>query len=222
MSTQQLQPSATHYGINSSWRQYFSPWLLAFVIVGFIASGLVVSVLAYSAHWGVVIAVVLVLVTPIALVWGSFALRESFRKWTLLKPKLRWWHGLWFLLYLSTLVWRVRDQGAIQQNPLDAYAFLRIIPETVVFAWLAIRYTRRDEIFLWLKSLFGGVPLWLTIFALACLASTLWSVFPAWTLFKSLEYMLDLWVLAAVLSYVISLEDYRSFFAGRGRSWRWS
>ena len=56
-------------------------------------------------------------------------------------------------------MWRVRDQGAIQQNPLDAYAFLRIIPETVVFAWLTIRYTRRDEIFLWLRSPFRGVPL---------------------------------------------------------------
>jgi O-antigen ligase len=217
MSTQQLQPSATHHGINTSWRQYFSPWLLAFVIVGFIASVFVVSVLTYSAHWGVVIAVVLVLVTPVSLLLGSFALRESFRKWALLKPKLRWWHALWFLLYLSTLVWRVRDQGAIQQNPLDAYAFLRIIPETVVFAWLTIRYTRRDEIFLWLRSLFGGVPLWLTIFALACLASTFWSVYAAWTLFKSLEYMLDLWVLAAVLSTVISLEDYRSLFR-----WTWT
>src|ERR1700722_215437 len=126
MSTQQLQPSAPHHGINTSWRQYFSPWLLAFVIVGFIASVFVVSVLTYSAHWGVVIAVGLVLVTPVSLLLGSFALRESFRKWALLKPKLRWWHALWFLLYLSTLVWRVRNQGAIQQNRLDAYAFLRI------------------------------------------------------------------------------------------------
>lgn len=218
MSTQQLQPSAAQYGTaNSSWRQYLSPWLLAFMVVGFIASVLLVSVLGYSPHWGVVIAVVLVLVTPITMLWGFFAVREAFSKSSVLRPKLRWWHGLWFLLYLSTLVWRVRDQGAITQNPLDAYAFLRIIPETVVFAWLAIRYTNRDELFGWLRSLFGGVPLWLTMFALACLASTLWSVFPAWTLFKSLEYMLDLWVLAAVLSHVISLEDYRSLFR-----WTWT
>ncbi len=218
MSTQQLQPAATHYGISRpSWRKWLNPLVLAFVIVGFLASGLLVSVLAYSAHWGVVIAVVLVLVTPIALLLGAFALRESFRKWALLKVRLRWWHALWFLLYISTLVWRVRDQGAIQQNPLDAYALFRIIPETVVFGWLMVRFSRRDDVFAWLRSLFGGIPRWLTIFAMACIASTLWSVFAAWTLFKSLEYMLDLWVLAAIMSTVISLEDFRSLFR-----WTWT
>jgi O-antigen ligase len=218
MSTQQLQPSATHYGVaNSSWRKYVTPWILAFVLFGFVASSLLVSVLAYSAHWGAVIAVLLVLVTPITLLLGASAFRESARKWALLKPRLRWWHALWFLLYLSTLVWRVRDQGAIQQNPLDAYAFFRLVPEMIVFGWLMVRFSRREDMFDWLRSLFGGVPRWLTFFALACIASTLWSVFPAWTLFKSLEYMLDLWVLAAVLSTVISLEDFRSLFR-----WTWA
>ena len=218
MSTQQLQPPATPYGIaHTWWRKCLNPWVLPFVLGGFVFCLLLVSVLAYSAHWGAVAAFVLVLVGPITLFWGVTSFRESLQKWTLLKPKLRWWHALWFLLYLSTLVWRVRDQGAIQQNPLDAYAFLRIIPETIVFGWLMVRFSRRENIFAWLRSLFGGVPRWLTFFALACIASTLWSVYPAWTLFKSLEYMLDLWVLAAVLSTVVSLEDFRSLFR-----WTWA
>jgi len=210
--------TTTQYGNSRGGRRTFAnPWLVPLVIAGFIASAILTTIVGDFAKYGFWAALAAILLGPAFLLVGVLAIREFRRKWAVLRPKLHWWHLLWFLLSASTLVWRVRDQGAIQENPLDAWAMLRIIPETVVFGWLLVRFTRRRAATAWLKSLFGGVPGRLTCFALVCITSTLWSVFAAWTLFKSLEYMLDLLVLAAVLANVSDFEDYESLFG-----WTWT
>jgi O-antigen ligase len=120
------------------------------------------------------------------------------------------------LLYISTLVFRIRNQEATQAQPLDAWALLRIIPEMIVAGWLAARLFRRGPAAVWIRFLFQGLPGALTMFALVCVASTFWSVYPAWTLFKSLEYMLDIFVLAAALANIGTLQAYETMF-----SWVW-
>jgi len=192
-------------------------WILPFVVVGFLATFILQAIVIHFAGRGPWIALGLVVVGPIALFVGVLALPELLRKLRTIKPRLHWWHALWFLLYMSTLVWRVRDQGAVQQQPLDAWAMLRIIPEFYIFLWLTIRFLKRETLVRWAKVLFQGIPRWLTIYALVCIASTLWSVFPAWTLFKSLEYMLDVIVLVTILSHITGLEDYESLFR-----WTWA
>ena len=40
--------------------------------------------------------------------------------------ELRWWHGLWVLMLLSGLVFRIRDTSTLADSPLDAWALFRI------------------------------------------------------------------------------------------------
>jgi O-antigen ligase len=62
-----------------------------------------------------------------------------------------------------------------------------------------------------------GVVGALTVYGLVCLASTVWSVFPPWTLYKSWEYLIDIALLAAILESADSTEDFRSLF-----NWTWT
>jgi len=50
-----------------------------------------------------------------------------------------------------------------------------------------------------------------------CLVSTLWSVFPLWTLYKSLEYLVDVALLTAILGTFASVESYKSMV-----DWTWT
>jgi hypothetical protein len=197
--------------------KYSVAWILFFAAFGFLAiSGLSWVVLRFS-RFGVLAAVAIVVTVPIALYSAVLAIPQLFDKLAVIRPKLRWWHALLLLLYVSSLVFRVRHQEATQAEPLDAWTLLRIIPEMIVFGWLMVRlYQRRDAI-RWLRCLFQGLTGALTTFALVCLASTFWSVYPAWTLFKSLEYLLDISVLAAALANIRSLDDYEDLF-----NWTWT
>jgi O-antigen ligase len=56
----------------------------------------------------------------------------------------------------------------------------------------------------------------LAVYALISIASTFWSVYPSWTLYKSLEYLVDIALLGAVLATVPSVEAYKSLF-----DWTW-
>jgi O-antigen ligase len=119
-------------------------------------------------------------------------------KVTGLAGKLRWWHGLWFLVYFSGLVFREgRDASAVAAAPLDATALLRVIPEMFVAAVLLIRlYMKRP---FWLRSYFQGVLGAMGVYTVVCLVSTVWSVYAPWTLFKSGEYAIYIALLAAII-----------------------
>src|SRR4029077_6819497 len=69
----------------------------------------------------------------------------------------------------------------------------------------------------WLRSMFRGIPGIMTSFLLLCMVSTIWSVKPAWTLYKSMEYSVDLAMLVAVVITVSSFEEYEKFF-----NWTWT
>ncbi len=60
-----------------------------------------------------------------------------------------------------------------------------------------------------------------------CLISSIWSVKFSWTLYKSLEYLLDLSIIALVLAIVRTSEEYKTFIdwtwviAGATIAWVW-
>ena len=103
------------------------------LLVLFIALGCVISIsltlVAGSSSSGVLIgAGALLLVVPMA-AWVVKAFPQAIDSAKQLKANWTWWHPLWFFLFFSTLVFRIRDVGAASSNPLDSYAMLRVIPE---------------------------------------------------------------------------------------------
>jgi len=127
-----------------------------------------------------------------------------------LKGRLNWWHFLWFLIYVSALVFRVRDMDQFRSTPVDAWAMFRILPELFLGLYLLLSLAMRRM--LWLGSLFQGIPGVLAIYALYCTLSTLWSIFGAFTFYKSVEFLLDVSVLSAILCFFTTAEQYKIFF----------
>ena len=153
---------------------------------------------------------VAILLGPALLVLLIFAASQAWAGIRELRQKLTWWHALWFLLLVSSLVFRIRDAAEAQALPIDAYATLRIIPEMITSLFLVVYFLRRRGALR--TSLLQGLAGVLSLYGLICLVSTVWSVKPSWTLYKSCEFLLDLSVLAAVLATIKSTEVYEDFF----------
>ncbi|HLZ43904.1 MAG TPA: O-antigen ligase family protein [Candidatus Sulfotelmatobacter sp.] len=171
--------------------------LLLFVALGFSIS-VAVSLLAGSSPFGVLVAAVaIVFAVPVVIVAfeafpeAMMSLRVLARNWT-------WWHPLWFFIFFSMLVFRIRDVSAAKADPLDAYALLRVLPEAFVALTLIIRLILKKPN--WLGALFRGIPGAMAIYCLVCLATTAWSVNASWTAYKSLEFLADVSLLAAVVA----------------------
>ncbi len=155
----------------------------------------------------IVIFVAALLVVPctILLFVGIRQARASLQE---MRSEIHWWHWLLLLAYLSQLVFRLRDVPEARESPLDAWGLLRIGPEAIIVAVLLSRLTlRRPD---WLPSLYRGLIALLTAYAVVCTISTAWSVFPAWTLYHSLEYFMDIALLATVLVMVRTADEYKS------------
>jgi O-antigen ligase len=129
-------------------------------------------------------------------------------------PRLKWWHWIWFLSLSSSFVFRYRSASEIAQSPVDSLAILRLGPELIVACVLLARLVFRKPD--WGPSMTRGVVASMTIFGLVCLVSSLWSVKFSWTLYKSLEYLLDLSIIAAILAIVQTGEEYKSLI-----DWTW-
>lgn len=186
-------------------------WLAGiFGLLGLLAMLLVARMLPSHGSY----AIVGIVAAPFVLVALILVLRVGLRSWQSLKPQLRWYHGFWFLAFASALVFRIRGVGQIEQNPLDAWALYRIGIETILTFALLIRLALRRTP--WLGSMFRGYVGVLAAFGLIELASTAWSVYPAWTCYKACEYLMDIALLGAVLATVKSVKEYRTFF-----NWTW-
>jgi O-antigen ligase len=179
-------------------RDLRSIWLLVlFILVG-CGISIGITLVAGSSDNGVLMAAggLLLAVPVVALVVKAFP--QAIASAKILRANWTWWHPLWFCLYFSTLVFRIRDVGAASANPLDSYAMLRVLPEGFVAISLIIRLILKKPN--WLGSLFRGIPGAMAIYCLVCLATTAWSVNAAWTAYKSLEFLADVSLLAAVVA----------------------
>ena len=149
----------------------------------------------------------------VAVLTGSAA-PAALAKSRALAARLRWWHWLWLLVFASGFVFRVRDIDMIQKTPLDAWAAWRVGLMGLVAVVLLSRLPRRQGD--WVAGLVRGLPTGMFLCGVTSLLSTLWSVYPPWTLYKSVEYLIDLALLAAVVTAVRNAEDIKSLF-----DWTW-
>src|SRR5579884_3585878 len=167
-----------------------------------------------SSRFSAVSAAVIVVATTAAGIVLPGAVLGSVARIRVLFASLRWWHALWAMLLCSDFVFRIRDAQTIKDNPLDLWALYRVALVSAVGLVLLWRVAlRRGE---WVNSLLSGLILVMALFPLAGLISTAWSVFPAWTLYKSVELLIDIAVIAAVVSEASGPEDLRSLF-----DWTW-
>ena len=126
-----------------------------------------------------------------------------------------WWQGVWLLMVLSGLVFRVREVQDINAQPLDAWAGFRIAVEGIVAVILISRLVSGRTP--WLRTLFLGLLAIMTAFVVIDLVSTSWSVKPLWTFYKSTEYLVDLSVVAALITTLRSTEELEKF-----ANWTWT
>lgn len=128
--------------------------------------------------------------------------------------QLRWWHFLWFLVLLSGLVFRIRNTYEVQDSPIDFWALFRMgIMGFVGFVLLVRLAMKKTD---WLTSLFQGSIGFLTAYSVIAIISTLWSIYPLWTLYKSVEYLIDVVLIAAIVASTRSINDYKMMF-----DWTW-
>ena len=200
--------------------------LALFVLGGFAASLIVFTIVTANDRFGAAIGLLLVLLGPPLMLMLAVASRGFLAAWEMLRDRLAWWHGLWLLLFVSSLVFRIRDVHDAKAVPIDAWALLRLLPEALVGLVLISRLLSGRTP--WLRPLFRGLVGALAIYALISVVSTAWSVYPTWTLYKSCEYLLDVILLAGVLATVSTAETFKSLFDwtwliyGLGLVWVWA
>jgi O-antigen ligase len=183
-------------------------WLVVlFIAFGFsISYG--VSMLAGAEPYGVLGAAagILFAIPMIALVIQAFP--QAMEKFRMLKKNWTWWHLLWFGIFFSMLVFRIRDVGAAKANPLDAWAMTRILPETAVALTIIFRLLLRRPN--WLGPLFTGIPGMMAIYCVVCIISSAWSVNAGWTAYKSFEFLADVSLIACIIAGATGFDTYQN------------
>jgi hypothetical protein len=185
------------------------------LLLAFAAAGILLTVSAFSLgasfeRIGTTGAALLVLLLPMVLIVGVAGVRQGIHHLVVLRRQWTWWHGWLTLLFISTLVFRIRGAHETSAQPVDAWALLRLGPEAVVAVLLLVRQLRHP--IPWLRTLFRGLLRVMAIYGLVCLASATWSIYASWTLYKALELLLDFSVLAAILASTDSAEQLQQAF----------
>lgn len=183
------------------------------LLIGFssIAAGIAITALGERLGYGLL--VVSVVSLPIALA-GLFSIPIAWANVTRLSHKLCWWHVLWGLFFLSGLTFRIRETRTLVENPLDPASFFRVVLVTIVGLGLLSALTLNRGLVL--GRVFGGLVGLLAFYSLVGIASTLWSVYPAWTLYKSVEYFVGVALIGVIVANVKSEAEFKSLF-----DWMW-
>jgi hypothetical protein len=188
--------------------------LILFLFLGALLAFACITAFARIHHDPVLVASV-ILLTPALGVYAAFAFEQAVTEQMALMRQLKWWHFLWLAVFLSGLVFRQRSAASAYNQPVDNAAVYRIFLVFTVALWLMLRlFLRRTH---WVQSLFQGLVGGLTIYSLYAAVTTMWSVYPLWSLYKGCEYSVDVALLAAILVSVRSVESYKSLF-----DWTWT
>lgn len=132
------------------------------------------------------------------------------QKFSDLFRQFRWWHFSWVLLFFSGLVFRIRETEETVDTPLDFWAIYRIALVSLVGFILLYRLViSRSN---WFPSIFQGLPGLLLGYCLVSLTSTLWSVYPMWSFYKSTEYLVDIILIGAIIYSMRSAYDFQTLF----------
>jgi hypothetical protein len=186
-----------------------------FLLLGMGMCYVLLSLLRYAGSNATLFALAAVVAGPPLVIYGAVVTRQVWAGEWKLVSNLKWWHWLWFVLFFSGLVLRQRTATALYNDPVDSAAVYRMILVFLAAAWLlGVLFTRSVH---WVESLFTGLVGCLTIFALYAALTTVWSVYPAFTLYRACEYSVDIAALAAILALVRGIEDFKSLF-----DWTWT
>ncbi len=152
-------------------------------------------------------------------VLGFLLLVPNFASAAIVQPArlvrtMAWWQGLWLVMLLGGLIFRARTASEISQSPLDAFALFRISCMLLVAGVLFFRLTLRRTN--WLRFHFSGLIGIFSLFGVLSLLSTVWSVAPLWTLYKSVEFLTDVAVVAGIVATLDSVDEYKKFV-----NWTW-
>jgi len=189
--------------------------LTLFLLLGMGMCFVLLSLLSYAGNNVAFFALMAVLAGPPLAIYGAVVARQVWAgEWTLVS-NLKWWHWLWFVLFASGLVLRQRSATSVYTDPVDSAAVYRMFLVFLAAGWLlGVLFTRTLD---WVESLFKGLVGCLTIFALYAALTTVWSVYPAFTLYRACEYSVDVAAIAAILLKVRGIEDLKSLF-----NWTWT
>jgi exopolysaccharide production protein ExoQ len=204
-------------------RPNYERWGKVLAIVGFVLLGLLAMLVSDWVSWMVAehyhryrewILMGLFLGGVPLTIFMAVAVWEGIQCARRLFKELRWWHLLWFMLFVSFLSFRKRAASEAYSNPVDSAAGFRIVMVTAVGAILLFQLIMRR--LNWLNSLITGIPGVLTWFALVCMLSTVWSVYWEWTLYKACEYSVDVAMLAVFVLVIKNSEQMKTWF-----EWTW-
>lgn len=158
--------------------------------------------------------------SPLLLIGAPFSvamvimLPACYSKARRLCQHLQWWHYMWALMLLSGLVFRIRDTSVAAEAPLDTWALYRmaliVAIGMVLFYHLVVNRTD------WFRSLSQGVLAFLSGYAALSIFSATWSVYPSWSLYKSIEYSIDLALIAAIIAAVRDIRGMKTLL-----DWTW-
>jgi len=194
-----------------------SPWLVVLFItvgsLGFYAILALQSFITKHAHSYRKYDVDIFLALIVAGVVGVFYFYHTFRElWAgsvEMWKSLQWYHWLWLIIFISGLVFRKRTAVEGLEAPVDNAALFRIATVGFVGSYLLVKLFRKRLD--WLSSVFRGIVGLLIWFDLMALFSTIWSVYAAWTLYKAIEYGVDVCLLGTILLVVTKSEDFKKF-----------
>ena len=143
------------------------------------------------------------------------SLNQALSRFRAIRKQFAWWHWLWLLLFLSAFQFRMRDTQDIAESAVDGGALYRICLVAIAALVLGVRFLlKRTAV---ARALFQGFIGLVAVYVLFCIFSTIWSVYPAWTLYRSLEYLADVGMIAAIMTTLGSVENYK-----RALDWTWT
>jgi len=157
---------------------------------------------------GYIILLLFILFIPITIAF-FFSVSKTFKKFKSLILSLKWFHILWALYLISGLTFRLRSTQSAIENPLDKAAIFRVCLVTFVGASLLLAFAFQKNPRL--DRIFGGVLKWLYLYSLICIFSTLWSYFPLWTLYRSVEYFIGVFLVGMIVSNINDEKDFKCF-----------
>ncbi len=124
--------------------------------------------------------------------------------------RLHWWQTALFLTFASGLVLRVRSTATASADPIDSAGAFRVaLVALAACCAIGVCVVRQIDIF---ATLSRGVFLPMVAFNVVNILSTAWSVYPLWTLYRSVEFAVDTLVVAAIAAYFGNAFEFRRVF----------
>lgn len=201
-----------------------SPWLVLLFVtlgsLGFLAILKVADIVAkhrykYDYHsYTELVLIALIVSAALGTIYFYRTLRQAWPATIEMIRGLQWYHWLWAIIFISGLVFRKRTAAEGMDAPVDNAAMFRIaLVGGVGATLLCLMFLRKVE---WLRSVFTGIIGLLIWFDLMALMSSMWSVYWEWTLYKAVEYGVDVCLFGTILYVVTSTKEYKRF-----ADWTW-